>query len=338
MALTQKIGQLMFVGLANNQLGSAEQAAIETHGVGSVWFTEFSTAPVATVGAVSAQVQGLAPRATSGIGFLVAANQEGGQIDQFQGPGFTPVPSALEQGTEDPTTLESQAAAWGAQLRSAGINLNLAPVLDTVPPGQDSANPPIGGLQREYGHDPATVSMHGIAFMAGMHRSKILVTAKHFPGLGRVSANTDFSAGAVDQITTPTDEYLMPFRQAIRAGSDVVMVSTATYTKIDPQHLAVFSPTVMRLLRDDLHFDGVVAADDMGAAVAVASIPPGDRAADFIAAGGDLITIKNADLVTPMVNAISSRAASDKTFADQVNQSAKRVLRLKIGAGLINCA
>jgi beta-N-acetylhexosaminidase len=94
----------------------------------------------------------------------------------------------------------------------------------------------------------------------------------------------------------------------------------------------------MSLLRDDLHFDGVVAADDMGAAVAVASIPPRDRAVDFIAAGGDLITIKNADLVTPMVNAIASRAASDKTFADQVNKSTKRVLRLKIGAGLINCA
>jgi beta-N-acetylhexosaminidase len=319
MTPAQRVGQLMYIGLTNNQLGPAEKAAIESQAVGSVWFTEFSADPLASVAAVSAQVQALRP-ATSGIGFLIGANQEGGQIDQFYGPGFSPIPSALQQGTEDPSALENQAAVWGKQLRDAGINLNMAPVMDTVPPGQDQSNAPIGALQREYGHDPATVSVHGLAFVAGMHRSNELVTAKHFPGLGRVAVNTDYAADAVDDTTTATDPYL------------------ARYTKIDPQHLAAFSPVVMDLLRSQLHFDGVIAADDLGGAVAVNSIPAGDRAVNFIAAGGDLITIKHAELAAPMVTAVLNRAATDRAFSDQVNTASKRVIRLKIRAGLVGCS
>jgi beta-N-acetylhexosaminidase len=338
LSITQQIGQLMFLGLGGNQLGPAERAAIATYRVGSVWFTELSNAPASSVAGASAQVQGLATSATGGVGFLIGANQEGGQIDQFHGPGFDPIPSALQQGSEDPALLQTQGAGWGAQLRAAGINLNLAPVMDTVPPGQDQANAPIGALQREFGHDPDTVSTHGIALIAGMHQSNVLVTAKHFPGLGRVAANTDFTANAVDRITTSNDPYLAPFSRAIDAGVDLVMVSTATYTNIDPQHLAVFSPAIIGLLRDQDHFAGVVVSDDLGAAAAVASIPPGDRAVDFIAAGGDLVTVKTADLIAPMVMAISGRVAHDRVFADQVHAAETRVLQLKIQAGLVTCA
>ena len=332
---TQRVGQLIFLGLANNQLGPAERTAMQSYGVGSVWFTELTNAPSSYVAGVSAQVQAMAGPA--GIGLFVGANQEGGQIDQFHGPGFTPIPSALLQGSEDPAALQAQAATWGAELKQAGVNLNLAPVMDTVPPGNDQSNAPIGALQREFGHDPATVASHGLAFIAGMHQSGELVTIKHFPGLGRVVGNTDFAASIVDQVTTADDPYLAPFQQAIAGGADLVMVSTATYTKIDPQHLAVFSPVVVGLLRNALHFDGVIVSDDLGSAVSVASIPPGDRAVDFIAAGGDLVTVKVADLAGPMVGAILQRAAADPAFAAQVDAATKKVLALKIHAGLAGC-
>ncbi len=334
---TQRVGQLIFLGLVGNQLGPAERAAIQNYGVGSVWFTELTGAPLGYVAGVSAQVQALATASTGGVGFLIGANQEGGMIDQFHGPGFTPIPSALQQGAEPPATLQSQAAVWAAQLKQAGVNLNLAPVMDTVPPGHDQSNATIGALQREFGHDPATVTSHGLAFIGGMHQVGELVTIKHFPGLGRVTGNTDFASSVVDQVTTSTDPYLVPFQQAIAAGAELVMVSTATYTKIDPQHLAVFSPAIMLLLRDTFHFDGVVVADDLGSAVSVASIPPGNRAVDFIAAGGDLVTIKTADLAGPMVGAIIQRAASDPTFAGQVDAAVMKVLALKIRAGLASC-
>jgi len=333
---TQRAGQLMFLGLAANQLGPAERTAIQSYGVGSVWFTELTAAPSSYVAGVSSQVQALAP-AGGGVGFLVGANQEGGQIDQFHGPGFTPIPSALQQGTEDPATLQGHAVAWAAQLKQAGVNLNLAPVMDTLPPGQDQSNAPIGALQREFGHDPETVSSHGLAFIAGMHQSGELVAIKHFPGLGRVAGNTDFASAVVDQTTTADDPYLGPFQQAIAAGADLVMVSTATYTRIDPEHLAVFSPAIMGLLRDTLHFQGVIVSDDLGSAAAVASIAPGDRAVDFIAAGGDLVTVKTANLAGPMVAAILDRAAADPAFAAQVDAAVKRILQLKIHAGLATC-
>jgi beta-N-acetylhexosaminidase len=334
---TQRVGQLIFLGLVNNQLGDSERTALQSFGVGSVWFTELTNAPSSYVAGVSAQVQALGRPAGGGIGLLVGANQEGGQIDQFHGPGFTPIASALQQGSEDPSVLQGQAATWASQLKQAGVNLNLAPVMDTVPPGNDQSNAPIGALQREFGHDPATVSAHGLAVLAGMHQSGELVTIKHFPGLGRVVGNTDFAASVVDQTTTPNDPYLAPFQQAIAAGADLVMVSTATYTKIDPQHLAVFSPAVIGLLRDTLHFDGVIVSDDLGSAVSVASIPPGDRAVDFIAAGGDLITVKTANLVGPMVGAILQRSAADPAFAAQLEAAVKKVLVLKIHAGLAAC-
>jgi beta-N-acetylhexosaminidase len=334
---SQRVGQLIFLGLAGNQLGPAERSAIQTYAVGSVWFTELTNAPSSYVAGVSAQVQALATPATGGVGFLIGANQEGGTIDQFHGPGFTPIPSALQQGTEDPAVLQSQAALWAAQLEQAGVNLNLAPVMDTVPPGHDQSNAPIGALQREFGHDPETVTTHGLAFIAGMHQPGELVTIKHFPGLGRVAGNTDFASSVVDQVTTPGDPYLEPFQQAIAGGADLVMVSTATYTKIDPQHLAVFSPVIIGMLRDTFHFDGVVVADDLGSAVAVASIPPGQRAVDFIAAGGDLVTVKTANLVAPMVGAIQQRAAADPTFAGQVDFAVMKVLELKVRAGVARC-
>src|SRR5919201_192621 len=246
LSVDQRIGQLMFMGLAGNQVGTAERAAIRDQSVGSVWYTELSSAPQSSVAATSADVQTLAPLATAGrLGLFVAANQEGGQIDQFHGPGFSPMPSAVTQGSEAPSQLEADASNWGRQLMAAGINLEVAPVMDTVPPGTDASNAPIGALDREFGHDPSTVTAHGVAFMHGMQSAGEAVTAKHFPGLGRVTGNTDFASSSVDSVTNADDAYLRPFAEAIGAGTDMVMVSTALYTRIDPLRLAAFSPTVV---------------------------------------------------------------------------------------------
>ena len=170
-----------------------------------------------------------------------------------------------------------------------------------------------------------------------MHQSGELVTAKHFPGLGRVQGNTDFAAAVVDTVTTANDPYLSPFRDAVDAGVDMVMISTATYTLIDAQHLAVFSPAVIGLLRGQMHFRGVIVSDDLGSAVAVASIPAGARAVEFIAAGGDLITVKTAGLAAPMMGAIAERAAADPAFAATVDAAVMAVLQLKVHAGLATC-
>jgi beta-N-acetylhexosaminidase len=339
MSREQRVGQLLAVGLADNRVGRAERLAIRSDHLGTVWFVHKSTAGTAGIRAVSDSVQALATsKATAGVRLFVAANQEGGLIQSMTGAGFSTIPSALAQSTLSTARLRRDAERWGRQLRAAGINFDYAPVMDVVPPGTDDSNQPIGVLKRGYGHDPATVTGHGVAFLRGMAAAGVATSAKHFPGLGRVVGNTDFTAGVVDRVTTRDDPYVQTFAAAVQAGVPFVMVALATYTKIDPDHLAVFSPIVIRqLLREQLGFGGVVISDDMGAAKAVATIAPGRRAIDFLLAGGDMIISKTIGPADAMYRAILARANADRVFAQFVDSSTLRVLRAKQAAGLLPC-
>ncbi|HEX5450932.1 MAG TPA: glycoside hydrolase family 3 N-terminal domain-containing protein [Candidatus Limnocylindrales bacterium] len=334
----QRVGQLFLVGLPNDRLDASTAEAIRSGHIGSVWFTATTKGGVAGVRSVADAVQGLASdAATGGVRFYVAANQEGGLIQALGGPGFSTIPSALDQGKLPVATLEADAVRWGGQLRAAGVNLDFAPVFDVVPSGGDTTNAPIGQLSREYGHDPAAAGSHAAAFVEGMRGAGVATTAKHFPGLGRVVGNTDFTADVVDTVTTPDDPYLGSFRAGIAAGVPFVMVALATYTKIDADRLAVFSPAVMRLLRDGLGFRGVIMSDDLGAAEAVASIPAGTRAIDFLEAGGDLVVVRGVATARTMAAAVLVRASRDGAFARQVDDAALRVLEAKAADGLLPC-
>jgi len=306
--------------------------------VGSVWFVDRTYAGSAAIRRVANAVQAQASGpATANVRFFVAANQEGGLIQALQGSGFSVMPSALVQGGWATATLQGRATSWGQELRAAGVNMDFAPVMDVVPLGFDAQNLPIGALQREYGHDPATAGRHGTAFLQGMHQAGEAVTLKHFPGLGRVSGNTDYTP-ATDTVTTTNDPYLQSFKQGIEGGADFVMVAIATFTRIDPSHLAAFSRTVMgQMLRGTLGFRGVIVSDDLGATVAVASVPAGDRALSFLAAGGDLVTSKTATATHAMVVAVRSRVAADPTFLARVDDASLRVLREKAAFGLLPC-
>jgi beta-N-acetylhexosaminidase len=338
MTAAQRIGQLFSLGLANDQLGSAELSAIRDQHVGSVWFTATTSIGVSGIRAVTDTVQAQATAAaTDRVGFFIAANQEGGLIQALRGPGFSLIPSAVTQGSWSIRRLTASAALWGQQLRAAGVNVDFAPVADVVPPGTDATNQPIGVLQREYGHDPATAGSHAAAFIAGMTGAGVATTAKHFPGLGRVTNNTDFSAGVVDAVTTADDPYLASFKATIDAGVPFVMIALATYTRIDPAHLAAFSTAVIRdMLRSKLGFKGVVVSDSLTAA-AVSTLPAGQRAIDFLLAGGDLVVARSATVMVAMVAAVQARAASDASFAALVHDAALAVLEAKQAVGLLPC-
>jgi beta-N-acetylhexosaminidase len=338
MTLDQRIGQLFELGLGGDRLGPTEINMIQTDHIGSVWFVATSSAGVAGIQAVTAAVQAqVSSSATANVRFFIAANQEGGLIQAMQGPGFSQIPTAVVQGTWDPALLQSRAAGWAQELRAAGINFNFAPVMDVVPPGTDAQNQPIGALQREYGHDPATAGSHGVAFLTGMRQSGVAVSLKHFPGLGRVTGNTDFTT-ATDTTTTMSDPYLQSFGMGIAANADFVMVALALYTKIDPNHLAAFSPIVItQMLRGTMGFKGIVISDDLGDTVAVASIPPATRAIDFLSAGGDMIISKTSTPAHAMVLAVRSQAAADPTFLQRVDDAALRILRAKQAWGLLPC-
>ena len=322
------------LGLAGDQLSGQAANAIRTDHFGSVWFTENSTVGVASVRAITSSVQRLA---TGGVRFFIAANQEGGEIQAMKGPGFSSIPAATQQGAIDPTTLAADAARWGRELRSAGINFNFAPVFDVVPPGGDGTNQPIGVLHREYGHDIPTVATHALAFVRGMSNAVVETSAKHFPGLGRVQGNTDYTGHVVDNATTTSD--LGSFEQAVSGGVPFVMVALATYTQIDPIHLAALSPLVIgRVLRGRLGFKGVVISDDLGATVAVRDIPPGTRAIEFLEAGGDMIISKTLSPATSMYAAILSQMSASQSFSRVVDAAVLQILDAKRAAGLLACS
>lgn len=335
----QRIGQLFMLGIDGAVPSRAETTAIATYHLGSVFLVNSRTQGVDGVRTLTQQIQALATSSsTDRVGFFIGADQEGGKVQRISGPGFSTIPPALQQGELSPATLQTDATSWGRELMAAGVNLDLAPVMDVVPPGADATNAPIGALEREFGHDPATVGSHGAAVVRGMRTAGVATTLKHFPGLGRVASNTDTAAGVVDPVTTADDPYLGSFRAGIEAGAPIVMVSLATYTAIDPDHQAVFSTAIIEgMLRQDLGFEGVVSSDDLGATASMTAIPAGERAVEFISAGGDLVLVEGADPASTMALAVAAQAATDVGLEARVNAAALRVLVAKASYGLLSC-
>jgi beta-N-acetylhexosaminidase len=336
LTLAQRVGELFMVGVDGDAAGPELTDAERAYHFGSLLLNR-TTVGTTALAAQTAAMQELAPSGTSGVRLFIAANQEGGQIQQLSGPGFATMPSELQQGTWSLGTLRAQAAEWGTDLRAAGVNLDLAPVMDVVPQASAASNAPIGALDREFGYAPETNGEHGAAFIQGMSAAGVMTVAKHFPGLGRVAGNTDFTANVVDNVTTANDPYLNSFRAAVGAGVPMVMVALATYTRIDPTRLAAFSPTVMRLLRNGLGFTGVIVSDDLGEATAVQAIPAATRAVDFLTAGGDLISSQSLVPAEQMAAAVLARASADAAFRGTVDAAAQRVLAAKQAAGLLPC-
>ncbi|MDQ1715458.1 MAG: beta-N-acetylhexosaminidase [Frankiaceae bacterium] len=336
MTRAQRIGQLFMVGNAATGVETSTLAAISAYDIGNVMLRGRSSAGVAATALVSAALARSITTAT-GVRAFVATDEEGGSVRVLRGPGFDAIPSALTQGTWSVAGLRTSAKRWGAQLRKAGVNLDLAPVLDVVPSAAAARlNPPIGAFNREYGYTTTTVSAHGIAFLTGLSASGVDSAVKHFPGLGRVNENTDTSQSVTDAMTTRGDPYLAPFQNAVNAGAAFLMVSSAYYSRIDPKNPAAFSPTIVTgMVRGDLGFRGVVISDDLGNARQVAAWSPGSRAVKFLAAGGDMVLTVNTALVPAMVKAVAARARTDAAFARLLNASALRILTAKAVRGLL---
>ena len=336
MSMSERVGQLLMVAVSSSGIGGSDAAIIERTRAGSVLLLGNSTAGMQAIQGVVAEVRD-ASRSPEGVKVMLAADQEGGLVQRLRGPGFARIPSAAAQAEQTDARLRSNASEWGRQLKEAGIDANLAPVADVVPTSMVWMNKPIGQLRRGYGRSPNTVAAKVTAFTEGMNQAGIATAVKHFPGLGRVRGNTDYMTRVVDKRTTRHDAALGGFQAAINAGVDMVMVSSAFYSKIDDEHRAAFSSVIMgEMLRGDLGYSGVVISDDLAAA-AMRTLPPDERALRFIRAGGDLLIIGDAGLATTMASAIKDEAADDPDFAKQVSTSAARVVAMKERRGLASC-
>lgn len=330
LSLEDRVGQLFMVGTSVDGADPTTLAAVGTQHVGGVFLHGRSSAGAAATAQLVAQLTG--QQAPASVPLWVATDQEGGDVQVLSGEGFEPMPTALTSAQRDDATLRADAARWGGQLAAAGIDMNLAPVADIVTsPETARDNKPIGIYNREYGFDEATVVAKAGAFAQGMRDAGVLPTLKHFPGLGRVTGNTDYAADVVDTVVGPDSPDVSVYRTLLAQGPAVVMMSTAAYQLIDPSAPAAFSaPVVTGLLRNELGFDGVVMTDDLSATAQVARWSPADRATLAIDAGVDLLLVSaDASVFPEMYAAVLARAQADPDFAVKVDDAARRIVELK---------
>jgi beta-N-acetylhexosaminidase len=212
---------------------------------------------------------------------LIATDQEGGIVKRL--PDGPPSLSAQEMGAQgSATAARRQGVGTGRYLRRLGIDVDLAPVLDSP---QSPANF-LGS--RGFSSDPATVAKVGAAFAGGVQAAHVAATAKHFPGLGTAGANTDLAPVTIGSSRRELMRLLRPFRTAVGDGTKLVMVSNASYPALDPSGLpASISPGIVDgLLRKQLGFRGVVITDAISAP-GPARYP--DAAARALRAGVDVV-------------------------------------------------
>ncbi|GAA6526261.1 glycoside hydrolase family 3 N-terminal domain-containing protein [Intrasporangium sp. DVR] len=339
MTAAQRAGQLIMVGLDANAARGSLDGLIRDRHVGGVILLGGWSGGADVVRATTKHLNSVADGSGGAPGLLLAADQEGGRVQQLRGDGFTRIPSALDQGSLAPTELARRAKTWAQQLHAVGINVNLAPVADTVPASIGRDNDPIGQWDRQFSSDPDVVASRVAAFVEGMHQGRVATAVKHFPGIGRITGNTDLTTdGIVDRTTTRTDSFLRPFASGVKAGTDLVMVGSAVYSRIDPGVQAVFSRRIVTdLLRGRLGYRGVVVTDDVGAAKAVADTPVGQRATRFVEAGGDIVLTARPSTVPTLHRALTSRMSANARFASKVSAAATRIMTLKAALGLVGC-
>ena len=222
-------------------------------------------------------------------GFLVASDEEGGPVSRLDTFGLTAWPAATALGRlDDLAVTEAVGAGIGAQCRGIGIDLALAPVVDV---NSEPENPVIG--VRSFGATSDLVARHGAAFVRGLQGAGTAGAAKHFPGHGSTTLDSHKALPrVVDDVATLRARDLPPFAAAIEAGVRCVLTAHVLFPALDDRP-ATMSPPLLRLLREELGFDGVVISDavDMDAIAATVGMGPGAVAA--VAAGVDLVCIGN---------------------------------------------
>jgi beta-N-acetylhexosaminidase len=249
----------------------------------------------------------------AGRPLLLLVDQEGGFARRLTWA--APTYTARELGGLGVARTRVEARAAAVALRGAGIDVDLAPVTDTLVPG--------GFLgSRAFGGDPSLVGTLAAAFVEELQAHRIAATTKHFPGLGTARVSTD------DHRVSLRSTELAPFRTAIAAGVKLVMVSNASYPALDNSGAAaVFSrPIVTDLLRRSYGFDGVVVSDALDAPTP-ARTP--DAPARALAAGVDLLLYTSGSAAHAAYIQLAADAHASPAVRAHLAQAVGRIRALK---------
>lgn len=260
-------------------------------------------------------------------GALIATDQEGGEIRNVPFAG----PAAPQSALATPADAARGAAEAARGLRRVGVNVNLAPVADVEPPTGGGA---LGG--RLYPGPPRQVAALVTAALEAHERAGVAATAKHFPGLGRATTNTDDGSAEIAAPRRVLDAAdLEPFRAAVAAGVPLVMAGHAVYPAYDPDRIASQSRTLLDgVLRDELGFRGVTITDSVEAQAVLDRSDVATAAVRSLKAGADIVLSTGSGSYRDVYDAILAAARRSPAVRTRVRVAAARVLELKKRLGL----
>jgi beta-N-acetylhexosaminidase len=320
--LSRRLAQLVLVDLNFGDPSAANYAA-----AGAGGFVFAGQPAVGSGPAIAAQLQGL--NVTEAVaGFtkpILSTDEEGGGVARLSNViGALPWPRQ-QAAMWTPAVLQSTLAAHGRGLGSVGINMDLAPVLDTAAAGNT-----IGaeGL-RSYSEDGPTAAAYGIAAVRGLQSSGIVPVIKHFPGLGHANADTDAGPATTPPVAQLQSNDLIPFAQAIKAGAPVLMVSNALVPGLSNGLPASVSAGSYSYLRATLGFGGLAITDSLAAgAISKAGYSQASAAVAAVTAGADMVVIDATSFGGAMAS-LTQAVNAGTLPAAQVNASVRRILAVK---------
>jgi beta-N-acetylhexosaminidase len=288
----QLVGQRLVVGFAGTEVPDSVRSLVAAGDLAGVvlFSTNFSTPDEAASLVADLRSVPLPPEAREPL--LVMVDQEGGEVKRLPGP---PDLSAAQMGAAGPATCGRQGDATGAMLRRVGFDTDLAPVLDVAAPG--SAMDAEG---RSFGADPAVVARCAEAFADGLERHGVTPTAKHFPGLGAATGDTDVGVQRIEASRAHLrriDE--APYRTFASGGGAgrLVTLSSAVYPTFGDRPASLEPALATEELRDRLGFRGVSMTDALETTAAFGD--PAQTAVMAAHAGADLLMFtSDADAAT----------------------------------------
>lgn len=248
----------------------------------------FGTSAPSSLGATLRRLETMTPQ---GLGLLVMTDEEGGDVRRLDNlVGAFPWARTMAR-TMSPSSITALARRVGAQLLAAGVNTDLAPVLDVD--GRDVA-PSAADADgwRSFGGVTSVVIADGTAFMSGLLGSHVVPVVKHFPGLGGSTGNTDYGAAATRPWPALKGSALHAFEGAIRRGAPAIMVANARVPGLTSLPASLSSSVMVGVLRQWLGFKGLIVTDSLTSGAIAAthlSVPAASVAA--IAAGADLVLL-----------------------------------------------
>ena len=347
LSLEDAVSQMLLIGFRGTELDSDTAPALQEISPGGVILFDYDVPSegqlprnISSRDQLREFIDSLQAQAT--IPLFIAIDAEGGYVNRLKGEyGFTlNVPSHQEMGQSLPSDTKAIATELAAELRSLGINWNLAPVVDV---NLNTESPAIGAFERSFSADPSLVAAHAEAFVEAHTEASIVPTLKHFPGHGSATGDTHLGVTDVTSTSDPPVE-LLPYEYLIDGGyPGTIMTAHIVNRKLDPTSApaTLSHDIVTELLRDSLGFDGVVVSDDMQMGAIVEEYELGPAAVAAVKAGVDVILVAgqaNDDInqVHRIKQAILQAVSDGEISEDRIYQSADRIITLKRAYGIIN--